>query len=119
MSFSQAEELLSILQDLQQNLSSDINSSSRRIFGYFWSETVFNLNLKLLTHTDINIPEKRLYFGMIQNKINEPELRKDFEEFCRRMKINWYFRNGIAPNFSENLHLHLSPNGSQLRVTQV
>ena len=31
--------------------------------------------------------EKGLDFAPIQNKINEPELRKDFEEFCRRMRI--------------------------------
>ena len=37
--------------------------------------------------TEINIVEKGLDFVPIQNKINQPELRKDFEEFCRRMSI--------------------------------
>ena len=37
---------------------------------------------------------------MCQNKINEPELRNDFNEFCRRMHLKWYFRN-VTPNFSE------------------
>ena len=55
---SQDEELLSILQDLQQNLSSETNSSNTRIGGYFCSKTVLNLSSKVLTDTDINILEK-------------------------------------------------------------
>ena len=99
--FSQDEELLSILQDLQQNLSSETNSSSKRIGGYFCSDTVFNLSSKILTDTEINILEKGLDFAPIQNKINKPDLRKDFEEFCRRMRIKWYFHYEISENVSE------------------
>ena len=98
---SQDEELLSILQDLQQNSSSETNSSSKRIGGYFSSDTVFNLSPKVLTDTEINILEKGLDFPPIQNKINQPELRKDFEEFCRRIRIKCYFCNDISENFSE------------------
>ena len=29
----------------------------------------------------------------IQRKINEPELRRDFNEFCRRMRLKWHFRD--------------------------
>ena len=38
--------------------------------------------------------------------INEPDLRKDFEEFCRRMRTKWNFRNepsqncGLVPDFA-------------------
>ena len=81
------EELLSILQDLQQNSSSETNSSRKCIGEYFCSDTAFNLSLKVLTDREINILEKGLDFAPIQNKINQPELRKDFEEFCRRMSI--------------------------------
>ena len=85
---------------IYMNSSSDTNSSSKRIGGYFCSDTVFNLS-SVLTDTEINILEKGLDFAPIQNKINQPELRKDFEEFCRRMRIKWYFRNEISENFSE------------------
>ena len=95
------KELLSILQDLQQNSISEANSSSKRIGGYFCSDTVFNLSSKVLTDTKINILEKGLDVAPIQNKTNQPELRKRFEEFCRRMRIEWYFRNDISENFSE------------------
>ena len=33
--------------------------------------------------------------------MNEPELRKDFFEFCRRTTNKWYFRNEPTPQFSE------------------
>ena len=98
---SQDEELLSILQDLQQNSSTEKNSSSKHIGRYFCSDKVFNLSSKALTDTEINTLEKGLDFAPIQNKINQTELRKDFEEFCRRMRIKWYFRNDISENFSE------------------
>ena len=42
------EELLSILQDLQQNLSFEINSCSKCIDGYFCSDTIFYLSSKIL-----------------------------------------------------------------------
>ena len=37
--------------------------------------------------------EKGLDFTPIQGKIDEPKLSKDFNEFCRRMRIKWNFRN--------------------------
>ena len=58
---SQDEELLSILQDLQENSLSETNSSSKRIGGYICSDTVCNLSLKILTDTKINVLEKGLY----------------------------------------------------------
>ena len=38
----------------------------------------------------------------IQNKINEPELRSDFQEFSRRMRTKRPFRNEPTPFFSES-----------------
>ena len=40
---------------------------------------------------EIKILEKGLDYAPIQNKINEPELRRDFEVFARRMRLKWYF----------------------------
>ena len=64
-------------------------------------ESIFNLSSKVLTDTKINILEKGLDFTPIQNKINQPEMTKNFEEFCRRVSIKWHFRNDISENFSE------------------
>ena len=91
---SQDEELVSILEDLQHNeIPENINVSSR-IQGYFCSNTVFNLSKKVLAETEIKVLEKVLDFVSIQNKINEPELRKHFEEFCRRMR--WLLRDDVT-----------------------
>ena len=51
--------------------------------------------------TEINILEKGLDFAAIQNKINQPEFTKDFEEICRRNRSKWYFHNEISENFSK------------------
>ena len=56
--FSQDEELISILQYLQQIFPFDINNSSKRIGGYFFSDTVFSLSLKVLADAEINILKK-------------------------------------------------------------
>ena len=61
--------------------------------GHFCSDTVFNLSNRVLSKEEIKMLEKALDFAPIQQKINEPELRKYFEEFCRRMRTKWNFRN--------------------------
>lgn len=56
--------------------------------GHFSSETVFNLSRKVLTDTDIKILEKGFDFAAVQRKIIRPELRSDYEEFCRRVRTD-------------------------------
>ena len=65
------------------------------------SKTVFNLSKKVLAEAEIKVLEKGLHFAPIQNTLFEPELRKDFEEFSRRMRCQWNFRNELNNNFSE------------------
>ena len=71
-----------------------------RISGYFCSDAVFNLSHRVLTESEIKVLEKSLDYAPIQKKINEPELRKDFSELCRRVRNKWYFRNEPIPQFS-------------------
>ena len=61
---------------------------------------MFNLRRKILTDTEIKILEKGLDFAPVQRKLNELELRSDFEEFFRRVRTKWHFRNGPTPDFS-------------------
>ena len=96
------------------NVSSNIDSTTRHpsactpgenavpLESAQCSDTVFNLCWKVLTGSEIRILEKGFDLAPIQNKINEPELRTDFEEFCRRMRTKWYFRNQPTPEFSES-----------------
>ena len=62
---------------------------------------VFNFSNRALSDAEIKVWEKQLDYARIQNKINEPELRNIFNEFCIRMRLKWCFRNEVAPNFSE------------------
>ena len=102
---SQDEDIVNIVEELQNrtevsgnNITE--NTSSNRLKGHFCSDTIFNLSHRVLSDAEIKILEKGLDFAPIQRKINEPELRKDFEEFCRRMRIKWHFRNEPTLDFS-------------------
>ena len=65
----------------------DVTNEGRLVgYFYFCSNTVFNLNRKILTDIEIKVLEKRLVFAQIQNKIIEPELRSDFAEFLQRIR---------------------------------
>ena len=91
-------EVLEILDELKGNASANFtgykhkyNIDDSRIKGYFCSDTVFNLSNKVLTEDEMKVLEKGLDFAFIQRKVNEPELRQDFEDFGRRMRIKWHF----------------------------
>ena len=42
-----------------------------------------------------------LHFAPIHREVNEPELRQDFENVCRRIRIKWHFQNELSENFIE------------------
>ena len=76
-------------------------TEAKRLKGYFCSKSVFNLSKKVLTETEIRVLEKGLDFAPIQKSLNEPELRKYFEDFSRRIRCKWHFRKELSENFSE------------------
>ena len=63
--------------------------------------TVFNLSNNVLSQTEISILEKGLGFVPTPKMINEAVLRPDFNEFSRKMRCKWYFRDGTFNDFSE------------------
>ena len=83
-----------------KNDMSDINSQSR-LTGYFCSNAVFDLSRKVLSDTEITILEKGQEYVPIQNKVNEPELRQDFDKFSRKMRLKWHFQNKTTEDFGE------------------
>ena len=96
---TQDKEILSILEELEETANvSAIHKT--RLSGYFCSDTVHNLSRRVLTEIEIKILEKGLDYAHIENKINEPELKQDFEEFCRKMPLKWHFHNEPTPEFS-------------------
>ena len=95
---TQDKKFLSMLVDLapsvDNNRSMEISSEElnqqnttyeNRLTGYFCWDTVFNLSKKVLSDAEIKVPEKGLDYAPIQNKINEPELWRNFENFSRQM----------------------------------
>ena len=77
------------------------NNNNDCISGCFCSDTVFNLSEKVLTDIKKKILEKSLGYAPIQKKINESELREDFEKFCRSIRLKWHFCNEPIPYFKE------------------
>ena len=57
------------------------------------SDYVFNLSKKVLSQTEINVLEKGLGFSLTPSFINEVDLQRHFNEFSRKMRCKWYFRN--------------------------
>ena len=85
---SQVDELLRVLEDLQNEKLVNNNRNhfdDTRNSGHFCSETFFNLSQRVLSEDETKVLEKELDFAPIQNEVNEPELRKDFDEFFRHM----------------------------------
>ena len=89
-----------IKEQVNESFQKSYTTSESRLTGYFCSETIFNLSHRVLTDAEIKVLEKGLDFAPIQRKINEPELMLDFNEFCRRMRLKWYFRDETQ-EFSE------------------
>ena len=79
--------------EVTKDSTSGLTTVKNRLCGYFCSETIFNLSHRVLTDAEIKVLGQGLDFAPIQRKINDPELRRDFNEFCRRMRLKWHFRD--------------------------
>ena len=74
---------------------------NERLEGYFCSKSVFNLSKKVFAEIEIHVLEKGLGFTPTPTKINQNDLRTDFNEFARKMRCKWFFHNEPTENFSE------------------
>ena len=74
---------------------------NERLEGYFCSKSVFKLRKKVLRETEIHVLEKGLGFAPTPTRINKTDLRADFNEFARKMRCKWFFRNDPTENVSE------------------
>ena len=77
------------------------NVINERLEGYFCCKSVFNLSKNVLTENEIRLLEKGLVFAPAPTKINKADFRADFNEFARKMRCKWFFRNEPTENFSE------------------
>ena len=96
-------DILEELGNVEKAKEHDVNVTSLdRLRGDFCSDTIFNLSDRVLSDAEMKLLEKGLDFAPIQRKINELELREDFEEFYGRMGVKWHFRNEPLECFSKN-----------------
>ena len=56
---------------------------------------------KVLSQTEISVLEKGLGFVPTPNMTNEADLRRDFNDFRRKMRCKWYFKDELSEEFSE------------------
>ena len=77
--------------EVMKDSTSGLTIVENRLCGYFCSETIFNLSDRVLTDIERKVLEKGLEFVRIKCRINESELRRDFNEFCRRIHSKWRF----------------------------
>ena len=71
-----------IKEQVNESFQNSYTASESRLTGYFCLETIFDLSHRVLTDTEIKVLEKGLDFAPIQQKINEPELKQDFNDLC-------------------------------------
>ena len=87
------DSLLEILKSLGDKNDNFLENDSDRIKGYFSSNSVFYLSKRVLSKTETKVLEKGLGFSPTSSFINEADLQRDFDDFARKVKCKWYFRN--------------------------
>ena len=61
---------------------------------------MFNLSRRVLSESEIRLLSKGLKFVPTPVSINRAQLKLDLEEFGRRLKLKYHFRNHVSENFS-------------------
>ena len=105
---------------VRKDSTSGLTTFKNRLRGYFCSETISHLSHRVLTDSEIKFLEKGLGFAPIQHKINEAELRCNFNEFCRRMRLKWHFRDEpkvLTRHFTPKSTLHPSKRHACLKAS--
>ena len=113
------DSLLEILQSLGVSNDNFLETDSDRIKGSFSSDSVFNLSKKVLSETEIKVLEKGLGFSPTPSFINEADLQRDFDDFARKMRCKWYFRNEVNIYLLKFLHVSLNLHGIPQKVHQL
>ena len=63
-----------------------------RLEGKFISKNVINLSRRNLSSAEISLLSKGLTFVPTANKINQAKLKRELEEYGRKLSLMWYFR---------------------------
>ena len=75
------------------NTASEGEGTNSRLDGKFVSDNVINLSKKVLTEAQIKVLSKGLKFCPTPKEIDRAKVMEDLENFGRRLRLKWYFRN--------------------------
>ena len=64
-----------------------------RLEGKFVSSNVINLSSRNPSEAEISLFSKGLKFVPTANKIDRPKLKTELEEYGRKLRLMWHFRN--------------------------
>ena len=71
-----------------------------RLIGRFVSGSVVNLSRRELSKEDVSLLSKGLKFSPTPTDIDKAQLEADIEDFKRRMRLRWHFRNNEDDSFT-------------------
>ena len=64
-----------------------------RLEGKIVSKNVINLSKRNLSSAEISLLSKGLKFVPTANKIDQEKLKRELEEYRRKLRLMWHFRN--------------------------
>ena len=70
-----------------------------RLEGKFVCKNVINLSRRNLSSAEISLLSKGLKFVRTANKIDQANLKKELEEYGRKLRLMWHFRYDERPFF--------------------
>ena len=76
---------------------SNIAFKRKRLEGKFVSSNVINLSRRNLSEAEISLLSKGLKFVPTANKIDRVKLKTELEEYGRKLRLMWCFRNDEKP----------------------
>ena len=84
-----------------ENLSSENNfcfsdiatEVNGRLKGVYVSKNVFNLSKRVLTEAEVSLLSKGLKFVPTPRSVDRAALKHDLEQFGRKLRLAWHFRN--------------------------
>ena len=68
-----------------------------RLEGKFVSSNVINFSRRNLSEAEISLLSKGLKFVPTANKIDRAKLKTELEEYGRKLRLMWHFRNDEKP----------------------
>ena len=74
-------------------MQGEVELEQSRLKGTWVSENVFNLSKKCLTKDEVSLLSKGLNFCPTPKDFDKAEVKRDLEEFGRRLRLKCFFRD--------------------------